>query len=68
MRCLSCNTVLNKYEATRKYTNTGEFLDLCSSCQGLADLSDIPLTEGKAYGWQGSDDYNEEHAPSEEAY
>ena len=38
MRCLSCNQILNEYEATRKYKGTKEFIDLCSSCFNMSDL------------------------------
>lgn len=32
MRCLSCNTIMTDYEATRKNIFTGEFIDLCNHC------------------------------------
>ena len=32
MKCLSCDRILNDFEATRKSATTGEFLDLCNSC------------------------------------
>tara|TARA_R110000772_G_scaffold118703_4_gene224388 strand:- start:304 stop:489 length:186 start_codon:yes stop_codon:yes gene_type:complete len=32
MRCLACNTELSDYEATRKSSNSNEFLDLCNTC------------------------------------
>lgn len=32
MRCLSCNAVLNDKEATRKYKESKEYLDLCDFC------------------------------------
>lgn len=31
MRCLSCDSVLSDYEATRKYPNK-KFIDLCNGC------------------------------------
>lgn len=31
MKCLSCNTLLTDFEATRKYT-TGAYVDLCNNC------------------------------------
>jgi len=31
MKCLSCDRILNDFEATRKY-DSGEFLDLCNDC------------------------------------
>ena len=32
MRCKACNKVLNDFELTRKFSNSGEFVDLCSGC------------------------------------
>lgn len=32
MRCLSCNVALNEFESTRKYADSGEFVDLCNYC------------------------------------
>ena len=40
MRCLSCDKILNKFERTSKYIESGEFLDLCTRCRGHADLPD----------------------------
>lgn len=32
MRCLSCDKRLNEREATRKYSSSGSFIDLCDRC------------------------------------
>ena len=32
MRCLACNKALNDFEATRKSSTTGEYVDLCNHC------------------------------------
>ena len=32
MRCLACNKNLNDFEATRKSSTTGEYVDLCNHC------------------------------------
>lgn len=32
MRCLSCNCQLDDYEATRKFAESGTFVDLCNNC------------------------------------
>lgn len=32
MRCLACNKELTDFEATRKYANTREYIDLCNEC------------------------------------
>ena len=38
MRCLSCNTILTEFESTRRYEESGSFVDLCNNC-----LSTIPI-------------------------
>lgn len=40
MRCLSCDKILNKFERTSKYVESGEFLDLCGRCREASDLPD----------------------------
>ena len=39
MRCLACNRALTDYEATRRFTDSKEFIDLCNHCfySGVAD-------------------------------
>lgn len=32
MRCLACNVALSDFEATRKFSGSGEFVDLCNHC------------------------------------
>ena len=32
MRCLSCDIALTDFESTRKYADSGEFVDLCNFC------------------------------------
>lgn len=32
MRCLACNTRLSDFESTRKFTISGEYVDLCNHC------------------------------------
>lgn len=32
MRCKACDKNLTDFEATRKYSSTGEFVDLCNGC------------------------------------
>lgn len=32
MRCLACNAALTDFEATRRYNQSGEFIDLCNHC------------------------------------
>lgn len=55
MRCLSCNTLLNDREATRKYASSGTFIDLCNGCFAtIAD--DIPDIESETI----ADEFSEE--------
>ena len=44
MRCLSCNKILNDYEATRKYEH-GEFVDLCNECFWESDVKYLPTLD-----------------------
>jgi hypothetical protein len=32
MRCLACQRALSDFEATRRYAESKEFLDLCDTC------------------------------------
>lgn len=32
MRCLGCNKELTDFEATRRYTDSEEFVDMCNDC------------------------------------
>lgn len=32
MRCLGCNKELTDFEATRRYADSQEFIDLCNDC------------------------------------
>lgn len=32
MRCLACNKALTDYEATRRFSESKEFVDLCNHC------------------------------------
>jgi hypothetical protein len=44
MRCLSCNRRLNDKEATRKYSSSGTFVDLCDSCFGYIE-DEVPVVD-----------------------
>lgn len=41
MRCLACNKELSDFEATRKSTETGEYIDLCNVC--FSTIKDVVL-------------------------
>lgn len=32
MKCLACDKILSDYEATRKFSQSKEFVDLCNHC------------------------------------
>ena len=39
MRCLACNVILTDHEATRRFSESKEFVDLCNHCfySGVSD-------------------------------
>ena len=39
MRCRSCDDNLTDFEATRRYSSNGDFIDLCSRC--FAPIMDL---------------------------
>jgi hypothetical protein len=41
MRCLSCNDLLNEYEATKRYRSSGQYLDLCKDCSSYTSEVEI---------------------------
>lgn len=41
MRCLACNKKLSDFEATRKSTETNEYIDLCNVC--FSTIKDVVL-------------------------
>lgn len=51
MVCLSCNKILSDYEASRKYVNTGTYIDLCSNCLSGLDIETMenPLLDTVTY-------------------
>jgi hypothetical protein len=45
MRCYCCNRALSTQESTRKFEESGEYVDMCNTC--LASIEDdIPYNEG----------------------
>ena len=48
MRCLSCNKILNKFERTSKYVESGEYLDLCGKCLEASDIPDGIIVDNYA--------------------
>ena len=43
MRCKACDKLLSDFEATRKYTKSNEFVDLCNDC--FKYVSDVEVKE-----------------------
>lgn len=39
MKCLACDKILSDHEATRRFSDSKEFVDLCNHCfySGVAD-------------------------------
>lgn len=44
MRCVSCDSLLNDYESTRKNLNN-QFVELCNDCLADAGMDDILLLD-----------------------
>lgn len=42
MRCVACDKVLSNYELTKKFSGSGEFVDMCNECSRF--LVDDDLT------------------------
>lgn len=45
MRCLACNVELTDFEATKKYTGSDEYIDLCNRCHSSSQGYDIDYEE-----------------------
>ena len=43
MRCKACDKIMTDYELTKKFSGSGEFVDLCNECSRF--LADDDLTE-----------------------
>ena len=48
MRCVICNEGLTDFEATRKYADTNEFVDMCNHCYSYVKRN-IHTTEKQEY-------------------
>lgn len=42
MRCVACDKILTEYELTKKFSGSGEFVDMCNECSRF--LADDDLT------------------------
>ena len=45
MRCYCCNAQLSNQEATRRFTEREEFVDMCNKCLNTID-EDVDVTDG----------------------
>ncbi len=43
MRCVACDKILNDYELTRRFTGSGEFVDLCGNCSRFLVEDDVTI-------------------------
>jgi len=57
MKCLSCDVVLTDTEATRKYDDFEEFIDLCDKC--LEGLEIGETDDGENEDGTGCSDFDE---------
>jgi hypothetical protein len=57
MRCVSCNEILSDYEATRKYAENNQVLDLCILCS--SQIEDDLITVDRADLKSDSDSWSE---------
>lgn len=47
MRCYCCNHILSKAEATRKFSESGAFTEMCNAClTSIEDNDNLALEEG----------------------
>lgn len=60
MRCKACDKIMTDYELTKKFSGSGEFVDLCNECSrflidddltaiGNLDYADLYDLEGVRY-------------------
>ena len=59
MRCVSCNCVLTDFEATRKSTITGDYIDMCNRCFSTI-AEDVNVIERDDLN-EGNDDVHENY-------
>jgi hypothetical protein len=45
MHCTCCDKELTDFEATRKHSETGEYLDMCNGCFRASGLANIIAVE-----------------------
>jgi hypothetical protein len=50
MRCLACNKILTDYEATRRFDQSKQFVDLCNHCFYSGVSEDLNTIEREDLG------------------
>ena len=41
MRCVACDKIMTDYELTKKFSNSGEFVDMCNECSRYLAEDDL---------------------------
>ena len=41
MRCVACDKIMTDYELTKKFSSSGEFVDMCNECSDLEEIRDV---------------------------
>jgi hypothetical protein len=69
VRCVACNKMLNEYELTRKFTGSGEFVDLCGNCSRFLIEDDVTIEGNLDYVEDGElDSYSGTELGDEELW
>ncbi len=55
MKCLACDKILTDYEATRKFSGSKEFVDLCNHCFYSGVNDDITTTDREDLNQEGEE-------------
>lgn len=55
MKCLACDKILTDYEATRKFSGSKEFVDLCNHCFYSGVNDDITTTDREDLSQEGEE-------------
>ena len=56
MKCLACDKILTDHEATRRFSKSKEFVDLCSHCYYSGVNEEVNSTER-----EDLQEYEDEH-------
>ena len=58
MRCEACNVILTTQEATRRFKESGTFVDLCNKCLTTID-DQVEYTDGNTDEDEELDNYDD---------